>query len=100
MPAEICMGTAEPPITSLGSGMLTRCAPLTRQYMTAETKAHFALGMQAIRQNVAAYLSFWRQCSQHQTDLGFSGHNSLCEVRDRRGMSRGFFPLATNRFGY
>jgi hypothetical protein len=46
--------------------------PASAPYMTAETKAHFALGVQAIGQNEAAYLSFWRQWwSQHRTGLGF-----------------------------
>jgi hypothetical protein len=46
--------------------------PDNAPYMTAETKANFALGSQAIERNETAYLSFWKQWwSQHRTSLGF-----------------------------
>jgi hypothetical protein len=40
--------------------------------MTQDTKAHFALGTQAISRNEAYYLSFWNQWweEEHAT-LGF-----------------------------
>jgi hypothetical protein len=46
--------------------------PASATYMTADTKANFALGTQAIERNETAYLSFWTQWwTQHRTALGF-----------------------------
>jgi hypothetical protein len=46
--------------------------PPTAPYMTATTRANFALGSQAIERDEASYLSFWKQWwSQNKAALGF-----------------------------
>jgi len=46
--------------------------PASAPYMTAETKANFALGTLAIGPNEAAFLSYWSQWwSQNKASLGF-----------------------------
>lgn len=46
--------------------------PANAPYMTAETKAHLALGVQAIGSSEGAYLSYWGQWwSQNKASLGF-----------------------------
>jgi hypothetical protein len=46
--------------------------PASAPYMTAETRANFVLGAQAVELNEAAYLSYWSQWwSQNRVSLGF-----------------------------
>jgi hypothetical protein len=46
--------------------------PDSAPYKTADTVANFAMGSQAISQNEATYLSFWRAWwLQHRSDLGY-----------------------------
>lgn len=47
--------------------------PATAPYMTADTRAHFALGTQAIESNEDAYLSYWSQWwALQKAGLGFN----------------------------
>jgi hypothetical protein len=70
--------------------------PASAPYMTAETRANFALGIQAVGSSEAAYLSYWSQWwSQNKASLGVlsgqSGFSTSGAIRRSATLSHGEF---------